>query len=94
MKKFVKVIGTANVNNGITENEEQAIYYSVNEIQYFEFFRYRKKEAYTFGKSEPAVKVVFKNNKHTMVSKDVELFKSLLNESTNENIPPVFSKEG
>lgn len=92
MKKFVKIIGTANVNNGITENEEQAIYYSVDEIQHFEFFRYRK-EAYTYGKSEPAVKVVFKNDKHVMVSKDIALFKSLLNESTNENISPVFSKE-
>ena len=92
MKKFVKVIGTANVNNGITEDREQAIYYSVDEIQHFEFFRYRR-EAYPFGTSEPAVKVAFKNSKHYMVSKDVELFKSLLNESTNENIAPIFSKE-
>lgn len=92
MKKFVKVIGTANVNSGITENKEQATYYSVDEIHHFEFFRYQK-GLYTFGKSEPAVKVVFKNDKHVMVSKDVELFKSLLNEPTNENIPPIFSKE-
>lgn len=92
MKKFVKVIGTLNVKDGITESREQEIYYSVDDIQNFEFFRY-KKEAYTYGKSEPAVKVVFKNSKHTMVSKDVELFKSLLNEPTNENISPVVSKE-
>ncbi len=92
MKKFVEVIGTANVNNGITEDREQAIYYSVDEIQHFEFFRYRK-ESYTFGKSEPAVKVTFKNDKHVMVSKDIELFKGLLNEPTNENIPPIFGKE-
>ena len=87
MKKFVKVIGTANVNNGITEDREQEIYYSVDEIKCFEFFRYRK-TSYTYGKSEPAVKVVFKNSSHCMVSKDVELFKGLLNESTTETGRP------
>ena len=92
MKKFIKVIGTANVNNGITEDKEQAIYYSVDEIHHFEFFKYQK-TSYTPCKSEPAVKVAFKNSKHYMVSKDVELFKSLLDEPTNKVIPPVFSKE-
>lgn len=92
MKKFVKVIGTANVNNGITEDREEEIYYSVDEIKCFEFFRYRK-TSYAPCKSEPAVKVAFKNSSHTMVSKDVELFKSLLDEPTNKVIPPVFSKE-
>lgn len=84
MKKFVKVIGTANVNNGIIEDKEEEIYYLVDEIKRFEFFRYRK-EAYTFCKSEPAVKVEFKNNKDVMVSKDVALFKSLLDEPTKED---------
>ena len=44
MKKFVKVIGTANVNNGIIEDKEEEIYYLVDEIKRFEFFRYRKEQ--------------------------------------------------